>query len=67
MGWLAPGWWTVFIDCVGQQQGVWYFPPRYLTGLATLPDGLLKLDIAAVYLVSTLARLAPTPPTHTSY
>ena len=67
VGWLAPGWWTVFIDCVGQQQGVWYFPPRYLTGLATLPDGLLKLDIAAVYLVSTLARLTPTPPTHTSY
>ena len=29
---------------------------RYLTGLATLPDGLLKLDIAAVYLVSTLVR-----------
>ena len=28
VGWLAPGWWTVFIDCVGQQQGVWYFPPR---------------------------------------
>ena len=56
-GWVVPGWWTVCIDCVGQQQGVWSFPPRYLTGVATL-DGLLKLDIAAVYLVSTLAVTA---------
>ena len=31
---------------------------RYLTGLSTLPEGLLKLDIAAVYLVSTLAVTA---------
>ena len=62
VGWLAPGWWTVCIDCVGQQQGVWFFPPRYLTGLATLPDGLLKLDIAAVYLVSTLVRHHRPPP-----
>ena len=38
-------------------QGVWSFPPRYLTGIATL-DGWLKLDIAAVYLVSTLAVTA---------
>ena len=30
----------------------------YLTGISTLPDGLLKLDIAAVYLVSTLAVTA---------
>ena len=22
-GWAPPGWWTVAIDCVGQQQGVW--------------------------------------------
>ena len=40
VGWLAPGWWTVCIDCVGQQQGVWFFPPRYRTGLATLPHSL---------------------------
>ena len=57
-GWLAPGLWTVAIDCVGQQQGVWNFPGQYLTGISTLPDGLLKLDIAAVYLVSTLAVTA---------
>jgi hypothetical protein len=50
--------WTVCIDCVGQQQGVWSFPSRYLTGLSTLPEGLLKLDIAAVYLVSTFAVTA---------
>ena len=56
--WLPPGMWTVCIDCVGQQQGVWSFPSRYLTGLSTLPDGLLKLDIAAVYLVSTFAVTA---------
>ena len=58
-GWLAPGLWTVAIDCVGQQQGVWNFPGQYLTGISTLPDGLLKLDIAAVYMVSTLAVTAP--------
>ena len=57
-GWLPPGAWTVAIDCVGQQQGVWYFPSNYLTGIATLPDDLLKLDIAAVYLVSTFAVTA---------
>jgi len=57
-GWLPPGAWTVAIDCVGQQQGVWYFPPKYLSGINTLPDGLLKLDIAAVYLVSTFAVTA---------
>ena len=57
-GWLAPGLWTVAIDCVGQQQGVWNFPGQYLTGISTLPDGLLKLDIAAVYMVSTLAVTA---------
>ena len=57
-GWLPPGAWTVMIDCVGQQQEVWYFPSTYLTGIDTLPDGLLKLDIAAVYLVSTFAVTA---------
>eukprot|EP00322_Chrysochromulina_rotalis_P014778 CAMPEP_0115863574 /NCGR_PEP_ID=MMETSP0287-20121206/18758_1 /TAXON_ID=412157 /ORGANISM="Chrysochromulina rotalis, Strain UIO044" /LENGTH=405 /DNA_ID=CAMNT_0003318023 /DNA_START=1 /DNA_END=1218 /DNA_ORIENTATION=+ len=57
-GWLPPGAWTVAIDCVGQQQQVWKFPSRYLTGINTLPDGLLKLDIAAVYLVSTFAVTA---------
>lgn len=57
LGWAAPGWWTVAIDCVGQQQNVWSFPPTYLTGIATL-DGWLKLDIAAVYLVSTFAVTA---------
>ena len=41
-----------------QQQDVWQFPPRFLTGIATLPDGLLKLDIAMVYLVSTFAVTA---------
>jgi len=56
-GWFVPGWWTVLIDCIGQQQGVWSFPPRYLTGVAAL-GGWLKLDIAAVYLVSTLAVTA---------
>jgi len=59
-GWLPPGAWTVAIDCVGQQQRVWRFPQTFLTGVATLPPdssgvGLLKLDIAAVYLVSTFA------------
>jgi lycopene cyclase domain-containing protein len=57
-GWLPPGMWTVFIDCVGQQQAVWNFPSRYLSGVSTLPGGLLKLDIAAVYLVSTFAVTA---------
>ena len=57
-GWLPPGAWTVAIDCVGQQQQVWNFPSKYLTGINTLPDGLLKLDIAAVYLVSTFAVTA---------
>lgn len=57
-GWLPPGAWTVMIDCVGQQQDVWKFPSTYLTGINTLPDGLLKLDIAAVYLVSTFAVTA---------
>lgn len=57
-GWLPPGAWTVAIDCVGQQQQVWNFPSQYLTGINTLPDGLLKLDIAAVYLVSTFAVTA---------
>ena len=62
-GWLPPGLWTVAIDCLGQQQNVWYFPPSYLTGIAWSPgvpvlDGWLKLDIAAVYLVSTLAVTA---------
>ena len=45
LGWLPPGLWTVAIDCLGQQQGVWNFPGQYLTGISTLPDGLLKLDI----------------------
>lgn len=53
-GWVLPGWWTVFVDCIGQQQNVWNFPPRFLTGVNTF-DGLLKLDIALVYLVSTFA------------
>jgi hypothetical protein len=57
LGWLPPGLWTVVVDCIGQQQDVWYFPPRYLTGIAAV-DGLLKLDIAAVYLVSTFAVTA---------
>lgn len=54
-GWLPPGAWTVVVDCIGQQQNVWNFPPRFLSGINTLPDGLLKLDIASVYLVSTFA------------
>lgn len=45
------------IDCIGQQQQVWRFPSTYLSGIATL-DGLLKLDIALVYLVSTFAVTA---------
>lgn len=53
-GWAPPGWWTVIIDCVGQQQGVWNFPSTYLTGVNSV-GGLLKLDIALVYLVSTFA------------
>jgi lycopene cyclase domain-containing protein len=56
-GWALPGCWTVAIDCVGQQQGVWYFPPTYLTGVDTI-SGWLKLDIASVYLVSTFAVTA---------
>lgn len=56
-GWLLPGCWTVFIDCIGQQQNVWRFPSDYLSGAATI-DGLLKLDIALVYLVSTFAVTA---------
>ena len=57
IGWLPPGLWTVAIDCLGQTQDVWFFPPRYLTGIAAF-DGWLKLDIAAVYMVSTLAVTA---------
>ena len=57
VGWLPPGLWTVVVDCIGQQQDVWYFPPRYLSGIATF-DGWLKLDIAAVYMVSTFAVTA---------
>ena len=57
IGWLPPGLWTVAIDCLGQTQDVWFFPPRYLTGIATF-DGWLKLDIASVYMVSTLAVTA---------
>jgi len=56
-GWVVPGWWTVLIDCIGQQQGVWTFPPTYLSGVSML-DGWLKLDIALVYLVSTFAVTA---------
>jgi len=56
-GWLPPGLWTVAIDCLGQQQDVWYFPPRFLTGIDAF-GGWLKLDIAVVYLVSTLAVTA---------
>ena len=58
IGWLPPGLWTVAIDALGQQQEVWYFPPRYLTGINDPFGGWLKLDIAAVYMVSTLAVTA---------
>ena len=34
-GWVVPGWWTVFIDCIGQQQGVWSFPSTYLSGVSS--------------------------------
>ena len=42
---------------------MWAFPPTYLSGVEWRPgvplvDGWLKLDIAAVYLVSTLAVTA---------
>ena len=58
LGWLPPGLWTVLIDAVGQWQGVWYFPPRFLSGINDPFDGWFKLDIAAVYLVSTFAVTA---------
>lgn len=66
-GWLPPGLWTVCIDCLGQQQDVWFFPEKFLTGIDAfggasaagyVDPGWLKLDIAAVYLVSTLAVTA---------
>lgn len=52
-GWLVPSLTTICIDCLGQQQGVWRFPPDYLSGLNI--GAYLKLDIALVYGVSTLA------------
>lgn len=58
LGWLPPGLWTVFIDALGQWQGVWYFPPRFLSGINDPFEGWFKLDIAAVYLVSTFAVTA---------
>lgn len=51
-GWFAPGITTVLIDCLGQQQGVWRFPPQFLSGISA---GYLKLDIFLVYMVSTFA------------
>jgi len=51
-GWFAPGVTTVLIDCLGQQQGVWRFPPAFLSGIGS---GYLKLDIFLVYMVSTFA------------
>jgi hypothetical protein len=51
-GWIAPGLTTVLIDCLGQQQGVWRFPPAYLSGIGW---DYLKLDIVLVYMVSTFA------------
>ena len=56
-GWAVPGLWTVGVDCLGQQQDVWWFPPKFLSGIAAC-DGWLKLDIALVYLVSTFAVTA---------
>ena len=49
-GVLAPGVTTTLIDCLGQQQGVWRFPPEFLSGVGV---GYLKLDIVLVYMVST--------------
>ena len=54
-GWLAPGITTTLIDCLGQQQGVWRFPPTFLSGIGV---GYLKLDVALVYMVSTFAVTA---------
>lgn len=54
-GWLAPGITTTLIDCLGQQQGVWRFPPAFLSGIEV---GYLKLDVALVYMVSTFAVTA---------
>jgi len=54
-GWLAPGITTTLIDCLGQQQGVWRFPPTFLSGIGA---GYLKLDVALVYMVSTFAVTA---------
>jgi len=54
-GWLAPGITTTLIDCLGQQQGVWRFPPNFLSGVGY---GYLKLDVALVYMVSTFAVTA---------